>query len=37
SGREQIKIAREVGFAQTVHYPIANGMMGVLVIKKVRS
>lgn len=34
SGREQIKIAREVGFANAVHYPIANGMMGVLVVTK---
>ena len=34
SGREQVKIAREVGFAASVHYPIANGMMGVLVVTK---
>ncbi len=33
-GKEQIRIAREVGFANAVHYPIANGMMGVLVITK---
>ena len=33
-GKEQIKIAREVGFVNAVHYPIANGMMGVLVITK---
>ncbi|MEO1374024.1 MAG: bifunctional demethylmenaquinone methyltransferase/2-methoxy-6-polyprenyl-1,4-benzoquinol methylase UbiE [Cyanobacteria bacterium J06635_10] len=34
SGREQVKIAREVGFANALHYPIANGMMGVLVVTK---
>ncbi len=34
SGREQIQIASEVGFANAVHYPIANGMMGVLVVTK---
>jgi demethylphylloquinol methyltransferase len=33
-GREQIAIAQQVGFTDTTHYPIANGMMGVLVIKK---
>lgn len=33
-GKEQIKIASEVGFVNAVHYPIANGMMGVLVITK---
>ncbi|MEM9926930.1 MAG: bifunctional demethylmenaquinone methyltransferase/2-methoxy-6-polyprenyl-1,4-benzoquinol methylase UbiE [Cyanobacteria bacterium P01_D01_bin.50] len=34
SGREQVKIAGEVGFANALHYPIANGMMGVLVVTK---
>ncbi|NJL78999.1 MAG: bifunctional demethylmenaquinone methyltransferase/2-methoxy-6-polyprenyl-1,4-benzoquinol methylase UbiE [Richelia sp. RM2_1_2] len=34
SGKEQIKIANQVGFASAVHYPIANGMMGVLVLTK---
>ncbi|MEB3216214.1 MAG: bifunctional demethylmenaquinone methyltransferase/2-methoxy-6-polyprenyl-1,4-benzoquinol methylase UbiE [Nostocales cyanobacterium 94392] len=34
SGKEQIKIASEVGFVSAVHYPIANGMMGVLVLIK---
>ena len=34
SGREQVKKAREVGFANALHYPIANGMMGVLVVTK---
>ena len=34
SGKEQVKIALEVGFTNAVHYPIANGMMGVLVVTK---
>lgn len=34
SGREQVKKANEVGFANALHYPIANGMMGVLVVTK---
>lgn len=34
SGREQIKLAHQVGFASSTHYPIANGMMGVLVVTK---
>ncbi|MEM7552908.1 MAG: bifunctional demethylmenaquinone methyltransferase/2-methoxy-6-polyprenyl-1,4-benzoquinol methylase UbiE [Cyanobacteria bacterium P01_A01_bin.84] len=34
TGTEQIKLSLQVGFAQATHYPIANGMMGVLVIKK---
>lgn len=33
-GREQIAIAHQVGFVSCTHYPIANDMMGVLVIKK---
>ena len=37
SGREQVEIAIRAGFAQTVHYPIANGMMGVLVVTKERN
>ena len=36
TGREQVKLANNAGFLST-HYPIANGMMGVLVVKKVRS
>jgi demethylmenaquinone methyltransferase/2-methoxy-6-polyprenyl-1,4-benzoquinol methylase len=31
SGREQVKLAQKHGFSQAVHYPIANGLMGVLV------
>lgn len=34
TGNEQREIARQVGFAAATHYPIANGMMGVLVITK---
>lgn len=33
-GDRQVELARQVGFAQAVHYPIANGMMGVLVATK---
>lgn len=33
-GTEQVEIARKVGFASATHYPIANGMMGVLIISK---
>ncbi|MDF5712824.1 MAG: bifunctional demethylmenaquinone methyltransferase/2-methoxy-6-polyprenyl-1,4-benzoquinol methylase UbiE [Rhizonema sp. NSF051] len=33
-GAEQVTIARQVGFATATHYPIANGMMGVLVVTK---
>ncbi len=33
-GREQVELARQVGFASVTHYPIANGMMGVLVVNK---
>lgn len=33
-GSEQVTIARQVGFTNATHYPIANGMMGVLVISK---
>ncbi|WGV28392.1 bifunctional demethylmenaquinone methyltransferase/2-methoxy-6-polyprenyl-1,4-benzoquinol methylase UbiE [Halotia branconii] len=34
TGKEQVELARQVGFAAVTHYPIANGMMGVLVVKK---
>ncbi|MBO3457858.1 bifunctional demethylmenaquinone methyltransferase/2-methoxy-6-polyprenyl-1,4-benzoquinol methylase UbiE [Aetokthonos hydrillicola Thurmond2011] len=33
-GTEQVRIARQVGFVTATHYPIANGMMGVLVVTK---
>jgi demethylphylloquinol methyltransferase len=34
TGKEQVEIAYQVGFAAATHYPIASGMMGVLVITK---
>ena len=33
-GKEQVKLSREAGFTTATHYPIANGMMGVLVLMK---
>lgn len=33
-GTEQIKLGLTAGFSQAIHYPIANGMMGVLVLTK---
>lgn len=34
TGQEQVKLARKAGFNATTHYPIANDMMGVLVVAK---
>ncbi|MBE9201291.1 MULTISPECIES: bifunctional demethylmenaquinone methyltransferase/2-methoxy-6-polyprenyl-1,4-benzoquinol methylase UbiE [unclassified Nodularia (in: cyanobacteria)] len=34
SGQEQVELARQVGFTLVTHYPIANDMMGVLVVSK---
>lgn len=34
TGKEQVELARQVGFASATHYPIANDMMGVLVVSK---
>ncbi|MBH8576794.1 bifunctional demethylmenaquinone methyltransferase/2-methoxy-6-polyprenyl-1,4-benzoquinol methylase UbiE [Nostocaceae cyanobacterium CENA369] len=34
TGQEQVELSRHVGFALATHYPIANGMMGVLVVSK---
>jgi len=34
TGREQVELARQAGFASATHYPIASGMMGVLVVRK---
>lgn len=34
TGQEQVELARQAGFSTAIHYPIANGMMGVLVITK---
>ena len=33
-GKEQIELAHQVGFAVATHYPIVNGMMGMLVVSK---
>jgi demethylmenaquinone methyltransferase/2-methoxy-6-polyprenyl-1,4-benzoquinol methylase len=33
-GPEQIRLAKQAGFAQATHYPIAGGIMGVLVVTK---
>lgn len=33
-GSEQVALARSAGFRQAIHYPIASGMMGVLVATK---
>jgi len=33
-GKEQVELARQVGFPSVTHYPIANDMMGVLVVSK---
>lgn len=34
NGLQQVQLATQAGFAQATHYPIANGMMGVLVLTK---
>jgi demethylphylloquinol methyltransferase len=34
TGTEQVQLAQSAGFCQVVHYPIAGGTMGVLVITK---
>jgi demethylphylloquinol methyltransferase len=34
TGREQVKLGLEAGFSDAVHYSIAAGMMGVLVLTK---
>ena len=33
-GSEQVQLARQAGFAEATHYPIAGGTMGVLVVTK---
>ncbi|MEC4807352.1 MAG: bifunctional demethylmenaquinone methyltransferase/2-methoxy-6-polyprenyl-1,4-benzoquinol methylase UbiE [Jaaginema sp. PMC 1079.18] len=33
-GPEQVKLAQTVGFPHAIHYPIAGGLMGVLVVTK---
>ncbi|MBT9315160.1 bifunctional demethylmenaquinone methyltransferase/2-methoxy-6-polyprenyl-1,4-benzoquinol methylase UbiE [Leptothoe spongobia] len=32
--REQVELAHQAGFSKAVHYPLAGGMMGVLVAQK---
>jgi demethylmenaquinone methyltransferase/2-methoxy-6-polyprenyl-1,4-benzoquinol methylase len=34
TGQEQVQLARQAGFSNAIHYPIAGGMMGVLVVTK---
>jgi len=34
TGPQQVKLAHQAGFARVTHYPIAGGMMGVLVLTK---
>jgi demethylmenaquinone methyltransferase/2-methoxy-6-polyprenyl-1,4-benzoquinol methylase len=34
TGREQVQLAQQAGFASATHYPIAAGLMGVLVVRK---
>lgn len=34
NGSEQVQLARAAGFDRAVHYPLAVGMMGVLVLQK---
>lgn len=34
TGREQVALAKQAGFAKAVHYPILGGLMGVLVVRR---
>ncbi len=34
TGREQVALAKQAGFTETVHYPILGGLMGVLVVRR---
>lgn len=34
AGPEQVKLSQAAGFTEAIHYPLAGGMMGVLVVKK---
>lgn len=36
-GAEQVQMAMTAGFSQAIHYPIAGGTMGVLVVTKLES
>jgi demethylphylloquinol methyltransferase len=33
-GAEQVRLAKNAGFREAIHYPIVKGMMGILVLKK---
>ncbi|NET02024.1 MAG: bifunctional demethylmenaquinone methyltransferase/2-methoxy-6-polyprenyl-1,4-benzoquinol methylase UbiE [Sphaerospermopsis sp. SIO1G2] len=33
-GKEQVRLSHQAGFINAIHYPISNGMMGVLVLNK---
>ena len=34
TGEQQVKLAQQAGFTSAIHYPLAVGMMGVLVLSK---
>lgn len=34
TGKEQVKLAQAAGFADSIHYPLMGGMMGILVLTK---
>lgn len=34
TGKEQVELAQQEGFSSAIHYPLAVGMMGVLVLRK---
>ncbi len=34
NGTQQVEMAHQVGFGQAVHYPVAGGLMGVLVVTR---
>jgi demethylphylloquinol methyltransferase len=35
TGEKQVELSLEIGFASATHYPIANDMMGILVVTKI--
>ena len=34
TGKEQVQLAQAAGFSQAIHYPLMEGMMGILVLTK---
>ncbi len=34
SGQEQVMLAKQAGFASAIHYTLAGGLMGVLVVRR---